>query len=131
MTPAEEALGREVLQLVNEERSRVGVAAVVWDAGMAQVAFEHAWDMDARNYFAHVSPCGDGPADRLDAANISWTAVGENIAMGPSSATLAMAIWMNSAPHRANLLDARFTRCAVGVHDSPLGTWWVMVLRRP
>lgn len=128
MTSAEEALGAQVLVLVNAERIGEGLGTVDWHDPLSQVAFEHSWDMYTRGFFGHTNPCGEQPWDRVDRAGISWTAVAENIAQGQSTAMAVMASWMGSAGHRANILDGQMTHCVIGVYQSPGGTYWTMVL---
>jgi uncharacterized protein YkwD len=55
------------------------------------------------------------------------TAIGENIAAGYSSAQEAFDQWVNSSPHRENLLNDRFTSIGIGrAHDpeSTYGWYW-------
>lgn len=128
MTTAEMNLGAEVLVLVNQERSAQSLGAVSWHGGLEQVAFEHSWDMATRGFFDHTNPCGAQPWDRVSGAGISWTAVAENIARGPATASAVMAGWMGSSGHRANILDSRMTHCVIGVYQGGGDTWWTMVL---
>jgi uncharacterized protein YkwD len=50
----------------------------------------------------------------------------ENIGRGAVSAERMVALWMRSRRHRANLLDARFTRIGVGAAQSRSGTWYAV-----
>jgi uncharacterized protein YkwD len=43
-----------------------------------------------------------------------WSLAGENVGMGPSMISLHKA-FMNSPPHRENVLDRRFERVGIGV----------------
>ena len=38
---------------------------------------------------------------------------------------------MDSAPHRATILDPRFTHLGVGVHIASGGPWWTQVFLTP
>ena len=130
MTAAEANLGAEVLVLTNLERTGAGLGALSWHGPLAQVGFEHSWDMNTRSFFSHTNPCGAEPWDRVDRAGIAWNAIGENIARGQSTAAAVMAAWMGSTGHRDNILDARFTRCSIGVYQVGGDTYWTMVLIR-
>jgi len=55
--------------------------------------------------------------DRLDRAGIRYSFAGENLAMAPTLAT-AHNGFMNSEGHRANILEPKFRRGAVGVIDN-------------
>jgi len=129
MTAAEQSLAMAALSLTNTERANNGgLAALAWHAGAAQVGFEHSWDMYTRGFFDHVNPCGEDPGDRLNKASISWWTYGENIAQGYATAADVVNGWMASSGHRANILNASFTKCGIGVYQSAGGTYWTMVL---
>jgi uncharacterized protein YkwD len=59
-----------------------------------------------------------------------FTTMGENLLAGPIDMTPAQmeTDWMNSAPHRANILDGAFTAAGVGIaYDNATGQVWVCV----
>ncbi len=60
--------------------------------------------------------------------NWSWRILGENVGVGPSVKNLYVA-FMNSPPHRENILDRRFRTVGVGVVSSG-GRMWVTVIFR-
>jgi len=125
MSPGELAWAQEVLDLVNQERARVQAQPVEWHAEATTAAYGHSIDMDARNFFAHDNPDGDGPGERLRAAGVDWGSYGENIAVGQKTPQDVMAAWMDSDGHRRNILDPRFTHLGIGVHTSyEGGPWW-------
>jgi len=111
-----------VLSLTNQQRANNGLAPLVWDPHLELVAQAHARDMGLRQFFDHVNPDALSPADRLDAVNTApWTSRAENIFAGiadpvQDSAQLAVTGWMNSAPHRANILDPGLSSLGVGVY---------------
>ncbi|MBM7805880.1 uncharacterized protein YkwD [Geodermatophilus bullaregiensis] len=115
-----------VLELVNQARATGGCAPVVADAGLAAVARAHSADMRDRGYFSHTSPDGLSPFDRAEAAGIDH-ARAENIAQGQPDAAAVMAAWMDSAGHRANILDCSLTTLGVGVAEGPGGPWWTQL----
>ncbi|ANH38680.1 Cysteine-rich secretory protein family protein [Nocardioides dokdonensis FR1436] len=57
--------------------------------------------------------------------NCSLTSVGENVAYGYSSATDVLKAWMDSAPHRANIVKKRYRLLGVGARKSASGTWYL------
>ena len=120
---AEDGLAQQVLALVNQERAAVGVAPLMYDAEAERAAKAHSEDMRARGYFDHDTPEGWSPGDRLRMTGASgYQGYGENIAMGQATPAAVMQAWMNSAGHRANILDPNFTHLGVGVGDGPLWT---------
>jgi uncharacterized protein YkwD len=116
---------QQVLALVNQERAAAGCGEVSADAGLAAVARAHSADMRDRGFFDHVNLDGLDPFARADAAGISARA--ENIARGQADAAAVMTGWMNSAGHRANILDCSLTRLGVGVAEGSGGPWWTQL----
>ena len=127
MSPAEEALALEVLDLLNAERADRELAPLALHGDASEVAYQHSLDMDVRDFFSHTNPDGQSPGDRIAAAGIANWGWGENIAYGYWSPTSVMVAWMNSDGHRANILDDRWTHVGIGVHDAPGGPWWTQV----
>jgi uncharacterized protein YkwD len=111
--PAPE-LEAQLLELVNQERVEAGLNPVVADPELTEVARRHSQDMFARGYFAHQSPDGQDPFDRISAAGISFLTAGENLALAPT-VSIAHRGLMNSPGHRANILNPEFGRLGIGI----------------
>jgi uncharacterized protein YkwD len=124
--PADPSVEGQVLALVNEARAQAGCAPVAADGALATVARAHSADMRDRDYFAHDTPEGLSPFDRADQAGVGY-ARAENIAFGQPDAAAVMEAWMNSAGHRANILDCDLTKLGVGVAEGPGGPWWTQL----
>ncbi|WP_431677033.1 sigma-70 family RNA polymerase sigma factor [Kitasatospora sp. KL5] len=122
--PTTLSIKQQVVQLVNQERSKVGCTPVKSDAKLELAAQRHSDDMAARNFFDHTNPDGQGPQPRIDAAGYKWSSWGENIARGQRDAADVMKSWMNSPGHKANILNCGFTDLGVGVHLGEGGPWW-------
>lgn len=105
-----------MVDLVNKERVQKGLAPLTLDPSISTVARGKSRDMFERRYFSHYDPDGKNAADRMDAAKISYTVVGENLAYAPDL-TSAHEGLMNSPGHRANILEPRFGRIGIGVID--------------
>jgi uncharacterized protein YkwD len=77
-----------------------------------------------RDYFSHTSPDGQGPGDRAAAAGYPrWS--GENIAAGYPTPAAVVEGWMNSAGHRANILNCQSKATGVG-YDARRNMWTQM-----
>lgn len=113
------SLEAEMLRLVNQERAAAGLAPLVMDERLRQVARAHSTDMFQRGYFSHYTPERDSPFDRLQAADISYLAAGENLALAPSVEAAHRGL-MNSPGHRANILSPSFRRIGIGALDGGL-----------
>ena len=111
--------------------AKAAVPALVWNAKLEAAADAHNRDMAANNYFAHTSPGGQTPGDRITAAGYAWRSYGENIAAGQPTVEVVMTAWLNSAGHCTNIMSASFTEVAVAQFDSSKGMYWTMVLAKP
>jgi uncharacterized protein YkwD len=52
-----------------------------------------------------------------------WSSLGENVAMGPTLDSAFDAL-VKSAPHRANMLNPKFKKAAIGVVERG-GYFWI------
>jgi uncharacterized protein YkwD len=136
------AFATRALQLVNDVRARgthcgdelFGPAPPVTLSGtLANVALGHANDMAEKNYFEHVDPAGQSPADRVRAVGYSEKLVGENIAYGPKSVDEVVQGWLDSPGHCENIMDPRFVEMGIGLAPGHVkrGLYWVQVLAEP
>ena len=109
---------QEVWRLANEARRAEGLSELAWDDAAYRAARGHALDMLERGYFDHVTPEGVGPAERMWAAGVLEVMVGENLAFFenlPAEEAAARVVegWLDSPPHRANLLNPEFTHVGI------------------
>ena len=117
---------QQVLALVNQERAKQGLSALSWSDELTAVARAHSKDMAARGFFSHTNPDGQSPFDRMKAVGISYRTAGENIAAGQRTPQEVVNAWMNSEGHRANILNASYTRLGVGYASGSgaYSTYW-------
>ena len=108
----EQSFVRQVVQLVNEERAKNGLAPLTVHTGAEQAAAVRAKEIQTS--FSHTRPDGSGFSTALTQAGVSYTTSGENIAYGQQTPQAVMEAWMNSAGHRANILNASFRQIGVG-----------------
>ena len=112
---------------INEFRARDGLRPLSWDWRLWYGAQNHAADMAARHYLAHVSPEGHGLADRIAPTGYippaaGWT-LSENLGFGTMmlSSPLAIAVgWLNSEVHRENMLDPDVDNVGIGLGFGPV-----------
>ena len=109
-------LEKQMLDLVNQERQAAGLQLLQPDPELTEVARKHSADMFARGYFAHDTPEGLSPFDRMKAANVHFLTAGENLALAPTLSVAHTGL-MNSPGHRANILRREFGRVGIGVMD--------------
>jgi len=125
--PSEEAKSlsefeQRVVELTNAERTKQGLPALQIDTELSKVARIKSEDMQKNNYFDHNSPTYGSPFDMMKKFGISYTSAGENIAQGQRTPEEVVQAWMNSAGHRANILNNGFTHIGVGYVES--GNYW-------
>lgn len=124
-------LALEMINAVNTERLNNGLLPLEADEQLTAVALAHAQDMVSRDYFDHVTPEGKSLRDRLQEQGLEPYWVGENIQRNtdPLDQTVQTAIswFMNSQPHRDNILHSNFTHIGTGVVEGPPG-WYTFVL---
>ncbi len=115
-TRARPDLEKQMLDLVNKERVANGLQPLAADPELTEVARRHSTDMFARGYFAHDTPEGLTPFDRMRDANVHFLTAGENLALAPT-VSIAHTGLMNSPGHRANILRPQFGRVGIGIMD--------------
>ncbi|MFD5005009.1 CAP domain-containing protein [Streptomyces mutabilis] len=113
----------QVLNLVNEERAKVGCRPLAANSALTGLAEDFSRSMAEQGFFDHTDPSGATPWDRAEAAGIGNLG-GENIARGQTDAQAVMDAWMDSPGHRANILNCDFQTLGVGVHFGSGGPWW-------
>lgn len=110
---------------INAIRAENGLSQLGHDNAIASIARTYSHDMAKREYFSHVNPEGEGPADRFgELYPRKCHAIGENLALvsGTGAVTadeIAQRIvtgWMNSEGHRENILTARWDSHGIGVY---------------
>lgn len=107
---------QQMLNLVNQERSRNRLAPLQADLQLTRLARLKSQDMISKRYFSHQSPTYGSPFDMLKNNGVSYRTAGENIA-GNGSVSGAHTALMNSPGHRANILKREFTHVGIGVID--------------
>ncbi len=108
---------KEVVSLVNIARANNGSPGLAVSVKLAQAASAKLDDMFTRQYFAHYSPENRSPWDFFRAQEYRYLAAGENLAMNFVSAQDAHIAFMQSATHRANILNSAFTEIGVAARQ--------------
>jgi uncharacterized protein YkwD len=111
-----------VFCLMNAMRANAGLPALKQQDQLASASVDHSQDMVTNKYFAHDSLDGRDVVTRLKTVTYipksgDWV-VGENLAWGSGTLATPKALvnaWMNSPPHRENLLSADFQEVGMGV----------------
>jgi len=105
---------KNIIKYTNQERKRYGLPPLAVDIELVHSARDHARWMTRNRVLQHTS-----------------LPVAENIAMGYPSSQSVVQGWMNSAGHRANILNGGHMRIGVGAYQTSDGTiYWCQQFRR-
>lgn len=116
---------QQIVTMVNSERANVGLSPLKLNWQLSRVARYKSQDMIDENYFSHTSPTYSSPFVMMTNFGIQYSSAGENIAYGQPTATAVMTAWMNSAGHKANILNSDYTEIGVGLAKNSDGTcYW-------
>jgi uncharacterized protein YkwD len=112
---------RTFLDRTNALRKANGVAALTEHDTLTQ---------KAESWAQHMASTGRLEHSTLSAglSSLNWTALGENVGYSSPTSNTLLTIhnqFVNSTPHRAILLDRRFTHMGVGVAKDSSGRIWV------
>lgn len=108
-----------VLDIVNQERGKEGLAPLAMDESLLESAMQRAAETCLD--FSHTRPTG------MSCFTANKKASGENIAAGSSSATGTMNQWMNSAGHRANIMSSEYKTIGIGCFEQGGTKFWVQM----
>lgn len=117
---------RQMLELVNEERAKVGLQPLKLNILLNDSSEDHSkWMLNSDN-FSHTGQGGSSATDRIKASGYplegSWT-TGENIAFQSERGAEGISDdvrqlhqgLMDSPGHRANILNPDFTEIGIGI----------------
>ncbi len=120
-------LADEILKLINAERAKMGLPALVLDKNITAVTDAHCIDMATNKYLAQKNRQGADLAKRLTDAKIQFTASAENLAMGKFTPQVIVDAWMKSEIHKTNILNKDFTKVGISVATALDGTvYWAV-----
>ena len=119
----------KLIALINIEREANGAPPLAMNWEITRLARYKSEEMRKHRLFDHESLVYGNPAQTLDRFNISYSAVGANIAKGQETAQQVMDAWWGSPMHRANLVNENFTSAGVGLSLDEYGIpYWTLIL---
>jgi uncharacterized protein YkwD len=138
-------LERRVHELINKTRVEHDLPTLAYDERLAKVARGHSRDMATRHFFSHTNPDGQDPTARGKIAGVTCRkqvagntfreGLGENISpdnlysririsgtersydwnTSEDIAGNSLRGWMNSPPHRHNILEKAYGQTGIGI----------------
>jgi uncharacterized protein YkwD len=112
-----------VLCLINRVRAEHNLEPLALSSKLEAAAEGHCAELISDDYFAHVSPGGETPVDRIRAAgyipgpSVGYV-IGENLAWGTYVLATPQAIvsaWVASPGHLANILEPQYKETGIGI----------------
>lgn len=123
---------QQLVEMINQRRAQAGLYPFQVDERLMQSARQHASDMASHRFCRHGGSDGSSSRARISAHGVPSVRGGENILCRAASPEAAMGWWMNSGPHRRNLLHGFYTH--IGVAYVPVSGWrgyWTINFARP
>ena len=121
-----------IIRLVNAERAEAGCGKLAGETRLHRAAQKHSQRQATQNKMSHQLPGEAAMGDRVSAEGYRWGGVAENVAAGYRTPADVMTGWMNSAGHKANILNCGYKHIGVGVAKSGDGTlYWTQNFASP
>jgi len=142
-------LEKKVHDLINLERKKKGLSALVWNVSLNRIARKYSSDMAGRRFFSHNDPEGRSFMERYHEGNFECRLRnGNEICLGAENiaqentyrsvtylngvpsydwnsedeiAASVVKLWMKSRGHRENILTSYFRRQGIGIAISDDG----------
>lgn len=118
----------DLIDIINKYRASRSLPQVHSDNLLTIAAQKHTDWMASAGKLSHTGN-NAGPADRVSNAGYSWSAVGENIAMGYQTVEGVFNGWKNSPGHNAIMLG-NYIEVGIG-YNSSKGPYWTAVFAIP
>jgi uncharacterized protein YkwD len=123
--PENAAFAAQVVQLVNQHRTAMGLKALAVSPTLTASAVWKARHMATYNYMAHediAPPVARSAGDRIAACGYPSAGWGENIAAGYPTPAAVVAAWLQSPGHKANIENPSFVVTGSGAATAANGT---------
>lgn len=122
------AIRAAVIDRMNDARSSAGLPALREQDTLTGIAQSHACDNAARGKTSHRGSDGSSLTTRLRNGGYRYATAAENTGRGfdGPSATNAVAFWMESRGHRANILNRQMRDVGVGIAMGGGRPHWVV-----
>jgi uncharacterized protein YkwD len=123
---------QKLIEWTNKARAEKDLPPLAVNARLTAAARGHSANMAKKGEMSHVLD-GKSPADRVKAAGYDYSYVGENIAVGENTPLeQVFKGWMESKPHRENILKPRYREIGVGIAKNDKGeTYYTQVFGAP
>ena len=124
-----DAYERQVVELINVERAKEGLAPLTMNSSLRDSARTRAREII--NCWGHKRPDGKRFSSAI---KIGFCGAGENIAAGQSTPERVVKSWMASQGHRDNIMNPKFKLIGVGCYydySTPYKSYWSQLFVTP
>lgn len=125
---ADDAFAQRVVDLINQERAKAGLAALKRETRLNMAAATQVRDMSCNNFVDHYGSDGSTWFKRIQAQGYDYGYASENIAagnpaFGGTADWVVQIQWMNSQVHRDNILNPQVTEIGVAYMFNSAAQW--------
>jgi len=125
---------RQLLELVNKERAKADLPPLRPHPLLFKAARAHSANMAKQRKMDHILD-GKRPAQRVEEVGYNWSKVAENLITADQSDVPLETIvksWMDSKPHRENILLKDVTETGLGIATNAKGEiYCTQIFARP
>jgi hypothetical protein len=106
----------KIIQLVNNERSKAGLATLSNNPVLTQAAAVKSSDMAAYEYFSHFRPSDNKRGlSFITDSGYTYQSAGENLAVYFETEEELVRAWMASPTHKKNILSTNYNETGIGI----------------
>lgn len=114
----------EVTALTNNYRAQNGLAPVTLDSTLTNVATIRSEEGVQQGYISHTRSDGSNVTAIANNWGVNWRIMGENLGRYQTTPSQLVNMWIDSASHRANLVNPSFERVGVGIARAADGGYY-------
>ena len=120
-----------LIEAHNRERAEAKLPPLKVSVPLTEAARAHARDMAEHQNMSHEGSDGSTVSKRVKQRDYQFQEIGENVATGAEREQV-MRTWLDSPPHRKNILDKEFTEIGAAMaRDAEGSGYWCVVFARP
>lgn len=105
----------DVIDGLNAERKKTNLAPLTPNDLLMQTAQQHAEFMDRKQALSHQGAGRTTFDQRIHSVGYRFSTAAENVALGTVDAGGVVKLWMESPPHRDNILNDKVTEVGLGI----------------
>ncbi|MBL4907180.1 MAG: CAP domain-containing protein [Sneathiella sp.] len=106
---------KDLLDLINDIRAENNTPPLISNSELNHAAEMHAAYMLQNNILSHTGRKGSSFDERIKDTGYSFLSAAENVAFGAATEKRVFKLWIDSPPHKENILNPTFTEIGIGV----------------